>query len=197
MTYEGRATQLEDRGSWQLADAGRTLVLQGGRGEPVRFSVHDVNTLRKLDNVGHEIVSQLNYDLKRTPSFMPIESRGQEISPASLENTYWRLIDLPGVHINAASEKQEPHVVLDPKTHRVSGAGGCNRLTGSYQVDGDKITFAQMASTAMACVQGMDTERSFLDALKDVSTWKITGHELELFDASGKLLARFGSRSRK
>jgi len=199
MTYEGRATSFDDRGHWQLADAGKTLVLQGGGGEPVKFSVHDVDTLRKLDKAGREIVSKLNYDLKRAPTFMPIESQGggQEITPASLENTYWKLIHLPDAQINAASEQQEPHVVFDPGTHRLNGASGCNRVTGSYQLDGDRITFNQMAATAMACVQGMDTERAFLEALKDVSTWKIAGHELELFDASGKLLARFESRNTK
>jgi heat shock protein HslJ len=194
MTYEGRTTRFDDRGRWQLAGAGRTMVLEGGRGETTRFSVLDANTLRKLDNAGREIVSQLNYDLKRTPAFMPIESPGQETAPASLENTYWTLTRLRDARISAASGKQEPHIVLDRETHRVRGAGGCNRLTGSYRVVGDRITFTQMAATLMACLEGMDTEKSFLDALKDVSTWRITGGHLELFDASGKLLASFESR---
>jgi len=197
MTYEGRTTHFDDRGRWQLADGGRTLVLEGGRGEPAKFSVEDPDTLRKLDKAGQEIVSKLNYDLKRTPTFMPVESSGQEITPAPLEKTYWRLVDLPGVDIKAASGNQEPHLVLDPETHRVSGAGGCNRLTGSYRVDGDRIAFSHMAATMMACVQGMDTERSFLDALKDGSTWRIAGRELELFDASGKLLAKFEARDQQ
>ena len=34
----------------------------------------------------------------------------------------------------------------------------------------------------MACVQGMDTEKAFKDALGQVRKWKIAGQHLELFD---------------
>ncbi len=51
-----------------------------------------------------------------------------------------------------------------------------------------------MAATQMACLQGGDTERTFLDALMKVQTWKIKGEHLEVFDVGGKRLARFESR---
>jgi heat shock protein HslJ len=56
---------------------------------------------------------------------------------------------------------------------------------------GDEITFSHVGGTMMACLEGMETEKSFLDALKQVNRWKITGQQLELFDAGGKLLATF------
>jgi heat shock protein HslJ len=49
----------------------------------------------------------------------------------------------------------------------------------------------------MACVQGMETENAFLEALGKVAKWKIIGQHLELFDASGKLVARFEARHMK
>lgn len=61
----------------------------------------------------------------------------------------------------------------------------------SYELDGEKLTFDKMATTKMACLHSMDTEQSFLDSLAQVKTWKIVGEHLELFDASGNLLARF------
>lgn len=114
-----------------------------------------------------------------------------------LENTYWKLTSLGNEPITAASQQQEPHFVLDPQTKHVTGAGGCNRITGSYKLDGDQLTFTQMASTMMACIQGMDTEKTFLDALGQVTKWKTTGHTLELFDASGNTIARFESQEIK
>jgi heat shock protein HslJ len=54
--------------------------------------------------------------------------------------------------------------------------------------------FSQTAATLMACPNGMETERAFLDALRQVTTTKITRQHLEMFDASGKLLARFEAR---
>jgi heat shock protein HslJ len=67
-------------------------------------------------------------------------------------------------------------------------------LLGSYELDGDALTFGQMAATKMACAQGMDTEQAFLAALMQVQSWKIVGEHLELFDTGGHLLARFEAR---
>ena len=49
----------------------------------------------------------------------------------------------------------------------------------------------------MACVSGMDTEKVFLDALKQVRGWKITDNDLELVDATGHPLAQFQARPMK
>ena len=67
-------------------------------------------------------------------------------------------------------------------------------MLGSYTLDGDTLTCGHMATTEMACLQGMDTEQSFLAALTQVKAWKIVGEHLELSDASGNLLARFEAR---
>jgi hypothetical protein len=40
----------------------------------------------------------------------------------------------------------------------------------------------------------METEQAFLAALAQVRSWKILGQHLEVFDASGNLLARFQAR---
>ena len=193
MIYQERSRHLDDRGRWHITDDGKTLTLRGEHG-PARFALADSDTLRMLDSSGHEIPSKLNYDLKRTPTFTAIEAGNPETGQAPLEHTYWKLTILGDTKINAASEKQAAHFILNAETHRVSGAGGCNRLSGSYQIDGEHITFIQMISTMMACVDGMETEKVFRDALSEARTWKITGQQLELFDASGKLRATFESQ---
>src|SRR5215510_1363929 len=86
-------------------------------------------------------------------------------STASLENTYWKLTELGGKPIAVARPAQEPHFILNPDTRRVSGAGGCNRFIGGYQLDGDRLTFGQTAGTMMACRDEMETEREFFTAL--------------------------------
>ena len=65
MSYQERETHVDDRGTWELAGDGKTLVLRGQRGETQKFALRDRDTLRKLDQAGQEIVSKLNYDLKR------------------------------------------------------------------------------------------------------------------------------------
>jgi copper homeostasis protein (lipoprotein) len=191
MTYEDRNHSLDHHGHWQLTGEGKMLVLQGEGQAQEKFAVRDVDTLRKLDVEGHAIESKLNYDVKRAAEFEPIEPR--PLTMALLENTYWKLTSLGEVPVTAVSQ-QEPHFVLNPETHRVSGSGGCNRLTGSYELKGDHLTFSQLATTMMACVEGMDTEKALLKALTKAKTWKMAGDELELLNDAGNVMARFEAR---
>jgi uncharacterized lipoprotein YbaY/heat shock protein HslJ len=116
---------------------------------------------------------------------------------ASLENTYWKLIRLGSEPVSVAENQREPHFVLQSETQRVAGSGGCNRMMGSYTLDGDKLSFSQMAGTMMACPQGMEVEQAFHATLRKVATWRIEGETLELFDAAGAFVARLESRYMK
>ncbi len=78
----------------------------------------------------------------------------------------------------------------------VAGKGGCNSFNGKATVAGDKIGFASLAATRMACPQAiMDQESKFLAALNDAKRWMIDDErgKLILFDGANKeilLLAR-------
>jgi putative lipoprotein len=122
---------------------------------------------------------------------------GSAEQAASLENTDWKLIELGGKAVAAGHHGHDAHLVFHSKTQHVSGSGGCNRLTGSYEVKGDQLSFSQMAATMMACPEGMDTEKAFLDALNKVKAWKIEGGKLELLDGEGQVMGRFASRAAK
>ena len=125
------------------------------------------------------------------------ETCGVRFSSVPLENTYWKLTRLGGKAVTVTAKQREPHFVLDDKTKRIAGFGGCNRFTGTYQQNGDRLTFGKMAMTFMACPEEMETERDFAAALEQVRSWKILGDHLELFDASGTLLARLEARAPK
>jgi heat shock protein HslJ len=114
-----------------------------------------------------------------------------------LRDTHWTLISLNGTDVAADSKGKKPFLVLDSKSRRVTGNGGCNRLTGKYEEKSNRLTFGEMASSLLTCPTGMDTEQAFTQALEKVTNWKITGQELDLFDASGKSLARFEAVQKK
>jgi uncharacterized lipoprotein YbaY/heat shock protein HslJ len=114
---------------------------------------------------------------------------------ATLENTYWRLASLRGRPVPPVENQQrEPHLILQPAQKRVAGSGGCNRLMGSYALEGARLSFSQMAGTMMACPQGMETERALLDGLATVARWQIDSQRLELLDAQGDIVAEFEAR---
>jgi heat shock protein HslJ len=108
-----------------------------------------------------------------------------------LEKTEWRLIRLGRAPVKGDELHRPPEIVLDPVSHRASGSGGCNRIMGGYELKGDTLTLARMASTMMACPDGMETEQKFLKALGQVKRWKVAGQQLELMDGSGKVVAVF------
>jgi heat shock protein HslJ len=115
-----------------------------------------------------------------------------------LEKTEWRLIRLGRAAVKGDELHRPPEIVLDPESHRASGSGGCNRIMGGYELKGDTLTLARMASTMMACPDGMETEQKFLKALGQVKRWKIAGQQLEMMDGSGKVILVFeaGSESK-
>ena len=90
-----------------------------------------------------------------------------------------------------ATTQTEPFLVFGAEPGRVTGSGGCNRLTGPYEQKSDAIKFGALAATRMACEHGMDTEDALGNALGAASSWKIVGDQLELYDAGGGLLATF------
>src|SRR5262245_28251816 len=106
-----------------------------------------------------------------------------------LEQTYWKAIELAGKPTPTQDPKREAHLQFD--TGRVFGSDGCNRITGTYQLTGDRVTFGQMAGTQMACLNPGDTETRFRDALKNATRLTVAGDRLELFDAAGIRLAAF------
>src|SRR5262245_31086742 len=118
------------------------------------------------------------------------ETCGARFAAAPLENTCWKLTRLRGTPVSVAAKQRELHFVLDSKTKRIAGSGGCNRFTETYERSGDRLTLGNLAMTFMACPEGMDTERDFIGVLEQVRSWRILGNHLELIGGGGNLLAR-------
>src|SRR5262245_33925339 len=99
-------------------------------------------------------------------------------STAELLNTYWKLTELDGQVISSPAGTREIHFVMHSENQRVAGFSGCNRMMGSYVLDGDTIRFEQMGGTMMACVSGMDVEKVFLAMFSRATRWQISGETL-------------------
>ena len=111
---------------------------------------------------------------------------------APLLNTYWKLRQIgDGPHVSAFDNQPEPHLVLQSGSNRFHGAGGCNRLRGSYSLDGRWLRFSAVGGTRMACVQGMRREQLLLATLAQVRSYAVHGQKLVLSDAEGRVLLRF------
>jgi heat shock protein HslJ len=203
---DGRVTAQIDcnrgRSTWKSSGAGR---LEFG---PFALTRAMCPPAPLNDRLPGDLSAVRSYTIRNDHLFLPLVADGgvYEFEPmssgeasnqpaASLENTNWRLTSLGDTPVTATSPA--PHITLDQASRRVNGSGGCNRITGSYELDGNRLRFSHMAATLMACAAGLDTEKAFLHALEQVRTWKAPGQQLELDDADGHPVARFEARPAK
>jgi heat shock protein HslJ len=115
---------------------------------------------------------------------------GGEVTGTALERTRWTLVELGGLPVEPSQSGRDPHLVLEPDGRRLSGSGGCNRLLGSYELDGDRLGFGAVATTMMACPEPlMRRERAFIEALEATMAFRIAGETLELL-VGDELVAR-------
>jgi heat shock protein HslJ len=125
---------------------------------------------------------------------MPGDSCESSATQPGLANTRWRPIRIGDRAVTVTAQTREPWIVLEPKAKRVTGSGGCNKITGSYDSGTGTLTFGPLASTRMSC-PGMETETAFLKALEGTRRFRLVGRHLELEDAHGQVLARLEERN--
>lgn len=112
-------------------------------------------------------------------------------SDRTLTDTYWKLVQLGDRAVQIAPRQRHPHLILQSTSGRVGGSGGCNRLMGTFTLNGPSLSFGRMATTRMACPEGMEQESAFLQALEKVTGWQVHGDELKLLDTHGGTVAQF------
>ena len=102
---------------------------------------------------------------------------------AALEGTEWQLVDIGGQPAPAGADTmRHPGFTLIAEGRKVHGSAGCNRMKGTYQLDGEKLKFGPLATTRMAC-PAMQTETAFLKALEATTRYEISGSSLTLYGA--------------
>jgi putative lipoprotein len=188
-----------------------SVVLGSARLEPAgqppfRFSIgYDTEQLE----AGHTyaIRARVTHEerlLFTTDSHYPLPAQGEQLdlllvrtqSPrastsATLENTHWKLIALGNDPISVGEPQRVPFFILHSENQQVEGFGGCNRFMGGYSLSNSALALPNLASTMMACVDGMQYEHALHTALRQTSSWRIEGERLTLLDAAGKSLATF------
>lgn len=85
----------------------------------------------------------------------------------------------------APGASASPSLRLDPVQARLSGHAGCNRISGGFELDGERLVFGPVASTRRACVPDDGAEERFLKTLSEVRRWRIKSGALLLLGESG------------
>jgi copper homeostasis protein (lipoprotein) len=122
----------------------------------------------------------------------PGENCGPRYADAELSGTTWKLSQLDGRLALSEAEATPATMQLDITTQRVTGSTGCNRFSGGFVLEGDRIRFSPAALTRMACpAAAMLQESAFAAMLGKAARLKVSGQQLEIQDEAGGVIARF------
>lgn len=182
LRYLGKEdNDVEYSGKFTWNTEGNTITLDKAENNsmPASYFVGE-NTLTQLDASGNKITGQHAADYVLTKSNYAIVEK------------YWKLTELFGKAIQMDSTFQkEPHIILKDQDNRVNGNGGCNTISGYFEVRSmNRISFTKMITTQMACPK-MEIESQFLKALAAADNFNLTGDILTLNKGRMAPLARF------
>jgi heat shock protein HslJ len=93
----------------------------------------------------------------------------------SLSGTSWILQSINGSQVGAPVNGQSISLNFTSASE-MSGFGGCNSYSGSYQSNSASLTFSNIVSTLMACVDNnlSRVETEFFNALSAASAYTLT-----------------------
>lgn len=96
-------------------------------------------------------------------------------APPALEGTTWRLADLNGQPIDAGPAR--PFIKFE--SGHMYGFGGCNRMSGTYEITGGRLSVRKLAFTRLLCGR-MELEESFFRGLSSCDSLKQEGEHIVL-----------------
>lgn len=149
---------------------------------------------------GWRVVLEVNgqrYEVRTDRSGSTIRVASPEGLPGfetGLENTQWNLVSFgtPGAEEPLIEDST---ITLMLAGGQAGGSGGCNSYGGTYQVEGNTITFGEMTRTLRACADERITEQEdlYLAALGSASQYQIEGDQLLIAYDNGNGLLIFES----
>lgn len=152
-------------------------------------SNRDINMLKKILITGLITSSLLFAGCASNPS-----SAQQQHNLASLQNKTWVLTHFGATEFKSSpTARNIPSIQFDEATKRVSGADGCNRIIGSYTIQGEHITLSQLGGTKMLCAETMNLANQYNEALEKVTGYQVYDKTLRLLDRHGNPLLQFSS----
>ncbi|GAA3456177.1 META domain-containing protein [Dactylosporangium matsuzakiense] len=168
-------------GRLQVSGIGTTdMGCEQARGEQDTWLVHFLSAGPSFTLTGDELV------LTGAAETIRLVDRRAARPDRALQGTRWVVESvLDGSTAGSVPAGAEAYLQFDGE--RVTGDGGCNRLSGRAVPGPDTVTFSDVRFTLIACADDRNTlDEAVLATLSGVVTVKIDGDRLELRAADGK-----------
>ena len=101
----------------------------------------------------------------------------------------WLLIELKEVPVQISdNNRRNANIEFTPSQKTYSGFGGCNRISGTYNIDKSKINFTYAPLVSSDDCADLSFERTFLALLGDVDRYEVDGNIMTLKDGKNAIL---------
>jgi heat shock protein HslJ len=105
-------------------------------------------------------------------------------------NKQWTAVEMSGVPVQTSNSPQDAHLFFNAAEKLVNGNGSCNRIYGPYEIGKkNSLKFGNLASTMMAC-QNQAFENKYLEVLRSVRYYQLSGGELWLKDGKKRVILK-------
>jgi putative lipoprotein len=114
-------------------------------------------------------------------TLISLQSNPASKPDANLRGTRWKVIAINSNAYKTAEGQREAYIRFRNAENNAEGFAGCNNFSGGFEAEADRIKVGPMAITAMACINGMETEQQFLKALDEMNRYDIRGDTMRLY----------------
>ncbi|WP_018479023.1 META domain-containing protein [Pontibacter roseus] len=100
---------------------------------------------------------------------------------SGIQGSYWMLVSLKGQDVPDVPSTSTAYIRFEEASDEVKGYGGCNRLTGRYELNNSSLRLTNLATTRMMCPD-IEQENFLIAILEHVDSFRIAGDVLTLFN---------------
>jgi putative lipoprotein len=167
----------------------------------LRATIRAGERLLFTSTTAHDVVTRgapSHVEVVVTPAAAPApQSAPETCAPdagPTLEETYWKIVEVDGAPVEVEPGDREPHLRLHTAGKRLAGFTGCNDFFGTYEHGPDVLRLVPSGTTMKACDDRLTRqERAILGALAATTERRSSCTELEL-RGGGKALLRLQAR---
>ncbi|ENU79776.1 hypothetical protein F975_02405 [Acinetobacter sp. ANC 3789] len=119
----------------------------------------------------------------------------QQQQELQAKQVIWQVTHIQGHALSADELAHQPSLSFDANSQQVKGSDGCNRIFGSYQLQGNNLHLGPLASTRMMCAGNMQISDQFHLALAKVTSFSVEKQILKLKDQSNHVIMELNSQN--
>ncbi len=96
----------------------------------------------------------------------------------TLQGTAWVISSITDFQLEETD--RQATLSFSDTSNRFGGYSGCNMFGGTFETEGNKLSFSQVMGTKRACMPGMKTESAVFKLLEATNSYVITDGKLQL-----------------